>query len=92
MVVPSGAGAGSVCPGTPPERVSRAPCSDPVSQLTISIWLTAAMAAQILGPQTVAANVAKGLEAGSRKLLGEAIRRIHENKSVNLLIKSPCNH
>ena len=26
------------------------------------------------------------------KLLGEAIRRIHENKSVNLLFKSPCNH
>lgn len=34
---------------------------------------TAALAAQILGPQTVAANVAKGLEAGSRKLLGEVI-------------------
>ena len=26
------------------------------------------------------------------RLLGEAIRRIHENKSVNLLFKSPSNH
>ena len=95
MVVPSGAGAGSVCPGTPPERVSRAPCSDPVSQLMISIWLTAAMAARASPrkprvPMRLRSSAVRSLEvAWRRKAVGSSAGAMPQPLSVTRMSFMP---